>query len=145
MANKNSGSVDLANTAWNTIVAAANAHDIDPALLAAIAIRETGFQNLTNGVGVGIFQITVGKSTGVTAAQAQNLTWAANYAANMLETNMNYLATQFPNLTQSQLIQAAAASYDFGISNISGNPNTIDLGTTGNNYGANILLLMDCF
>jgi len=58
---------------------------------------------------------------------------------------MATLAARFPNFTSEQLLQATAASYNFGTSNISGNPNTIDKGTTGNNYGSNVLLLMDCF
>jgi hypothetical protein len=63
----------------------------------------------------------------------------------MLATNMATLSAAYPSLTPDQLLQATAASYNFGTSNISGNPNTIDKGTTGNNYGSNVLLLMDCF
>jgi hypothetical protein len=58
---------------------------------------------------------------------------------------MDTLAAAHPNLNPTQLLQATAASYNFGTGNISGNPNTIDVGTTGGNYGANVLLLMDCF
>jgi RHS repeat-associated protein len=150
MANKDQTAVDRANTQWDTLQAAADANDIDPAMLAAIAIRESGFKNLSEkkkgGPGVGVFQITVNAQTGVTTAQAQNLSWAANYAANLLAWNMNYLGQKFPNITPEQLDQATAAGYNFNpITNISGNPNKIDKGTTYNNYGANILLLMNCF
>jgi RHS repeat-associated protein len=149
MANKDMSAVDRANAAWGTLQSAADANDIDPAMLAAIGIRETGFQNVREkggGPGVGVFQITVNNKTNVTAAQAQDLTWAASQAANMLNWNMNYLANKFPNFTPDQLAQAAAAGYNFNpVTNISGNPNTIDVGTTNNNYGANILLLMNCF
>lgn len=44
-----------------------------------------------------------------------------------------------------QLLQATAASYNFGTSNISGNPNTIDAGSANDNYGTNVMNLMDCF
>ena len=122
---------------------------IDWTLLAAIGVRETGFRNLNEadgaGVGVGVFQITVSPKSGVTAAQAGNLTWAANYAANLLASNMATLAAAHPNLDAAHLFQATAASYNFGTGNISGNPNTIDVGTAGNNYGSNVLDLMDCF
>jgi hypothetical protein len=109
------------------------------------------FQNITEvdgaGVGVGVFQISV-PGSGLTAAQAGNLATAANYAANLLNSDMAYLAAQFPNFTSQQLLQATAASYNFGTQNISGNPNTIDVGTSpkGNgNYGSNVLGLMNCF
>ena len=63
----------------------------------------------------------------------------------MLATNMATLAAKYPNLRPAQLLQATAASYNFGTGNISGNPGTIDVGTAGNNYGSNVLNLMDCF
>jgi len=58
---------------------------------------------------------------------------------------MATLAARFPNFTSEQLLQATAASYNFGTGNISGNPSTIDKGTTPDNYGGNVLNLMDCF
>ncbi len=94
------------------------------------------------------FQIDLGPKGGnpnVSVQQAFDPTWAANYAANMLSNNSDTLAANFPNFTPTQLTQATAASYNFGTSNISGNPNTIDVRTTGNNYGSDVLLLMDCF
>jgi hypothetical protein len=72
----------------------------------------------------------------------------ANFAAHLLDSNMDYLASKFPNFSPAQLLQATAASYNmnpYKPGNFTGNPNTIDVGTTGNNYGMNILLLMDCF
>ncbi|HEV3481173.1 MAG TPA: RHS repeat-associated core domain-containing protein [Candidatus Acidoferrales bacterium] len=149
-ANKDRGAVDRANAVWDTIEGAADANDIDPALLAAIGVLETGFQNVNEkdgaGVGVGVFQITVSLSSGVTSAEARNLTWAANYAANMLNSNANYLAGKFPSFTPTQLLQATAASYNLGPGGISGNPNTIDKGSKPhNNYGSLVLQLMNCF
>ena len=125
------------------------ANSIDPSLLGAIGIRETGFQDVNERggthVGVGVFQLTVTSTSGVTAAQANDLSWAANYAAAMLQSNMTVLAKAFPKFTPAQLLQATAASYNFGVSNISGNPNTIDAGSTGHNYGSNVVQLMTCF
>ena len=59
---------------------------------------------------------------------------------------MNYLSNKFPNFTPTQLTQAAAAGYNFDpTKNISGNPNTIDVGTTGGNYSESVVSIMDCF
>jgi hypothetical protein len=49
------------------------------------------------------------------------------------------------SFTPPQLLQATAASYNFGVGNISGNPNTIDVGTTGGNYGSTVVGMMACF
>lgn len=152
-ANKNMAAVDRANAAWDVLQTAADANNVDPALLAAIGIEESGFQNVSEndgaGVGVGVFQITVSPQSGVTAAQAGTLSWSANYAAALLDSNMDYLGNQFSNFTQAQLLQATAASYNLGTGGISGNPNTIDVGSQGRgqngNYGSTVVNLMDCF
>ena len=63
----------------------------------------------------------------------------------MLADNYRTLGNKLSNLTQEQLVQAAAPSYNFGTGNISGNPNTIVQGSSHNNYGTKALALMDCF
>jgi hypothetical protein len=132
-----------------TLQSDADQAGIDRTLLAAIGIRESGFTNKNvadgAGVGVGVFQITVSPKSGVTAAQAGNLTWAANWAANYLAGNTMKLAQNFPNFDPTQLLQATAASFNLGLGGIGGNPKTIDVGSAGNNYGSNVLDLMDCF
>jgi hypothetical protein len=141
--------VNRAQTALGTLVTAAGPTSISWDLLAAIGVRESGFQNLNEadgaGVGVGVFQITVSAASGVTAAQAGNLTWAANYAAQLLNSDMQILAAKFPSLTSAQLWQATADAYNFGVGNISGNPSTMDVGSAHNNYGSNVMQLMTCF
>jgi RHS repeat-associated protein len=134
-AKKTSHQVLNAYANWSTIQSAASDAGIDPALLAAIG----------GGMGAGVFQIDLGANPAVTSAQAYNVTYSANFAAAMLARNMASLAASYPNLDQTQLLQATAASYNFGTGNISGNPNTIDQGTTGNNYGQNVVDLMSCF
>jgi hypothetical protein len=129
-----------------TLSQAASAKGIDPALLAAVGVRETGFQNVAQvggGGGMGVFQLT--NQRGVSPAQAYDLSFSANYAAGLLSSDMSALSTAFPSFTSSQLLQATAASYNFGVSNISGDPNTIDMGATGGNYGSNVVGLMSCF
>ncbi len=57
-----------------------------------------------------------------------------------------YLAGQFPNFNQTQLLQATAASWNLGPFHFSGNPDTIDVGSKPNGtYGATALTLMNCF
>lgn len=117
-------------------------------MLGAIGIRESGFGGTLiqpDGLGRGIFQIDLGAHPNVTEAQALDPVFAAHYAAQLLATNYASLAAAHPNLNTSQLLQATAASYNFGTGNISGNPNTIDVGSTGNNYGSNVMKLTDCF
>jgi RHS repeat-associated protein len=148
-ANRSAAGVARANAAWSVLQTAAGANAIPTALLAAIAVRESNFMNVQEtlqgggmGPGMGVFQLT--NQPGVSAAQAFNLPFAANYAAGMLSSNMNNLSSAF-SFTPAQLVQATAASYNFGTGNISGNPNTIDVGTTGGNYGSTVVGMMACF
>ncbi|MBP7146125.1 MAG: hypothetical protein KBD01_01160 [Acidobacteria bacterium] len=147
-AGQNEEAVHRATAAWDTLERAATTHNVPTSLLAAVGIRETGFQNvieLGGGPGVGVFQLTVTETSGVTAAQAQDLDTSASLAASMLENNREALSSRFPAFTQDQLLQATAASYNFGTGNISGNPDTIDVGTTHGNYGSNVVAPMSCF
>jgi len=140
--------VDRAISNWSIIAAAANAHRIDPALLGAIALRETNFRNIDQiggGLGRGVFQIDLGAHPNVTEAQANNITWAANYAAQLLASNAATIASKYPSLTAPQQLQATAAAYNFGVGNISGNPSTIDEGSTDGNYGSNVVAMMQAF
>jgi RHS repeat-associated protein len=151
-ANKDQSAVERAGLNWGVLEDAGQAYGINPAMLAAIGVRESGFRDMNEiggGPGVGIFQITVTSSSRATASMANDPSRAALYAAGLLSENMAYLANKFPNFTPRQLLQATAASYNFGVGNISGNPATIDWGTAPGgpkgNYGSDILLLMDCF
>jgi|SRR5579872_3865370 len=149
--------VDRAEAAKSTLMAAAAGTSIDWTMLAAIAIRETGFNDILQickpGIswgdpkcsGAGYFQIDLSKNPAVSETDALDLSFAASWAANLLNGNMSKLAAKYPNLSYPKLLQATAASYNFGTKNISGNPNTIDQGSTGNNYGSNVLGLMSCF
>jgi hypothetical protein len=148
--NKDISAITRAVAAESTLQAAVHGTNISWTMLAAIGVRESDFQNTTEqdgaGLGVGVFQISV-PGSGPIAAQASNLTFAANFAAQELNNNFIYLQAQFPNFTPAQLMQATAASYNLGAGpkGISGNPDTIDAGSSGAPYGANILGLMKCF
>ena len=144
MAKKDKAAVNRAIAAKATLQAAARKHGIDWRMLAAIGVRETDFRSIDSKVdgGMGVFQLTNKK---ITRAQAHNLAFAADMAARIIKSDMAYLKRRFPKLTQAQLWQATFASYNFGVDDISGNPATIDVGTTNNNYGESILLMMNCF
>src|SRR5262245_58578817 len=117
-------------------------------MLGAIAIRESGagaFKIQKGGGGRGWFQIDIKEHPAVTEADALDLAWAADYAAKLLADNKACLAKAEPNLDAAHLLQATAAAYNFGVDDISGNPETIDVKTTGDNYGSNMMNLMDCF
>jgi hypothetical protein len=102
-------------------------------------------QDGTIGDGRGVFQIDISKNPNVSEADARNVSWAAAWAAKRLAENNKILAEEHPNFDPAHLLQATAASYNFGYRNISGNPDTIDVGSARNNYGSNVLNLMDCF
>ncbi len=151
--------LDRVNANWDTIQDAADANNVDPALLGAIILRESDARNINEndgaGVGVGWFQLTVSPGSGVTADCAMSLACAANEAAQMLASNMDYLDSTFPTYAASgTLLQATAASYNmnpYKRGNVTGNPATIDIGTARSNhepvgnYGSNVMQLMDCF
>ncbi len=147
LAQSDTASVNRSLSAKATLQAAAKRYGIDWRLLAAIGVRETNFRPIDNpnpnDPGWGMFQLT--RQPGVTREQAHNLQFAADRAARIIASDMAYLKRKFPRLTQAQLLQATAAAYNFGVDDISGNPATIDKGTTRDNYGESILLLMNCY
>ena len=138
------------NRAWaqeGTLINAAAGAGVDWKMLGAIGLRETAFRDISQagGLGMGVFQIDLGKNPSVTGAQALSIPWAAQFAANMLASNYATLAAEYPALDPAHLLQATAASYNLGVGGISGNPDTIDVGSSHDNYGRNVLDLMDCF
>ena len=141
----------------DTIENAAEAHGIDPALLAAIALKENnganGLQRCEAGItwgdpkcsGAGMFQIDLHQHPGVSKDQALDVSFAADWAAKLLKTNMTILASVFKG---DELLQATAASYNLGPHGFSGDATKIDKGSSGppkNGYGNNAVQLMECF
>lgn len=125
------------------------AHDVDPSMIAAMALRESGGRNIAEiggggGGGMGVFQLT--HRPNVTAGQAHYVPFAADYAAGMIEAAKRSLARKYPAFTPEQLNQAAAAIYNKGYKHpITADPASIDVGTTGGNYGKSVVDLMYCF
>jgi RHS repeat-associated protein len=140
IAGQDKSAIVRAQAAWPLLSKAAEGLT-DPRLLAAIGVRESGFRNIPEaggGGGRGVFQIT---GNGVSDANAYNVSWSASWAAQKWNSDYNYFKSKFPDFTGDQVVHAATASYNFGRSNLSGNPRTIDKGTTGDNYGINVLTI----
>jgi hypothetical protein len=150
---KDMAGVRAAFDSWPTLQAVGSSQGVPASILGAIGVRESNFAGGNEkdgaGVGVGVFQLTVSPKSGVTASWANGLLTASNTAAGMLNANGATLQARFPNLTASQLAQATAASYNIGTDphkGITGNPNTIDQGTAGGNYGINVINIQSaCF
>jgi len=149
-ANQSLEAVERAQEHAKIINRAAQRHGVYARILAAIGVRETGFQNVSERghvegrpKGIGVFQLT--GRPGVTEAQAFDIEFSANYAANMLSDNFKQISSAFPHFNHHQMVQAALAAYNMGPSEISGNPETIDQGTPGNNYGESVINIASCF
>jgi hypothetical protein len=124
-------------------------------MLAAIGIRESGFKDSNEqdgvGVGVGIFQITNGGGI-----DAHNLASAAVWAVTFLSGNSATISKALPGLPAGLAIWMLAASWNTGAQGqisryqdgYGPDYQTAPIGNTGryrNDYGGNILGLMDCF
>jgi membrane-bound lytic murein transglycosylase MltF len=154
-------SADVAQTLWlgalqraqddeAQLQAAGSANGINWTLLAAIGIRETGFQNKnqSGGHGVGIFQIDLAQNPSVTPAQASDPAFAANWAAKYLATNEVALIKGFPILTGDNLTQVLADTYNRGLGAVRKSLRAgqdPDVGSARGNYGFNVLNLTKCF
>ncbi|MBI4480443.1 MAG: hypothetical protein HY651_10515 [Acidobacteria bacterium] len=122
-------------------------------MLAAIGIRESQFANVSEvggGQGRGVFQIDLGQNPGVTEEQAEDIYWAADWAANRLASNARSLANSFSDLNAQTLIHATASSYNHGLGQVRTNIRngvSLDLNSQGedNGYGRNIMDIMQCF
>ncbi len=140
--------------------AAAASQGIPTELLAAIGIRETGFQNMTGdyGHGHGIFQLDDRWNPPSVIAVAYNPSAAANIAGGKLATNLNFYASQ----GIGGLGKYAAAVRDYNASpgadhgkvwrlgamaaSEAQRPYWLDVGTANGNYVSNVLAIaLNCF
>jgi RHS repeat-associated protein len=146
---------------WGSLEAAADYQNIDVTLLASVAIRETGINNVSQyggGGGQGTFQLDAG--TWGQVAWAYNPQYAAVAAAGLLSLNIqHYEAAGFgPQAALAGGIRAYNAgfgrnpgikqfiSYQLTSVDQSGLSAFADRGTTGNNYVTNVLSIMrNCF
>lgn len=100
-AHQDQAAIDRALGNWWILSAASELAGIDPALLAAIGVRESGFRNVrqVGGRGAGAFQIDMGQHPDIPAALALDVPFAAGWAALYLGANATFLAGKHKNFT----------------------------------------------
>jgi RHS repeat-associated protein len=146
-----------AKAAESTLEAATSGTKIDWTMLAAIGIRESGFQNTNQkgGAAVGIFQIDLAQNHTVTAQTASSIGSAAQWAAGYLARNANQISGAIPGLSSNDIEWMLAASWNTGAQGQIARYNNgrdpdwhtapTGSGRYRNDYGKNVLDLMDCF
>jgi len=151
------GALNRAKAAMGMLQAITAGSVIDASMIAAIGIRETGFRNIYGNsyqdnqgnwhenLGRGVFQIDIGQHPEVSESLAMNTTWAATWAMNYLRANYSNWCPETSVLTRLIFSRHWQHPITLALGIISGNPDTIDVGSTNNNYGSNILDLMACF
>jgi RHS repeat-associated protein len=157
-AGKDFAAVERAQADAALINASANANGIDPNLLAAIGVQESGWLNKSQvgGQGAGIFQIDLGKHP-AEAGIAYNEPLAANYAASLLSANYNYMERRYnagPDPTTAYAVRgynswqkgSIAPGAQFWATTY-GIYSPLNAGTNPplGNYVTNVLGLMNCF
>ncbi len=119
----------------------ASAKGLPPALLAAIASRESRGGNILDengcgdhGNGFGIMQVDkrYHKTTGGPASE-EHITQAAGILKDMLNT----IKKKHPKWTAAQQLKGAVAAYNSGTGNVQ-TLERMDVGTTGNDYSADV-------
>jgi hypothetical protein len=141
--------LERAMASADVLKAAAAAQGIDWTLLAAIGIAESGFRDVLErggGKAVGVFQIDLRQNPTVTAEQAHDLAWAANWAATYLAQNQRALSRR--GYAGDELINALLNSYNAGLGGVlralrSGD--TADSASTNGHYGSTAIDLSKCF
>lgn len=126
----------------DAIETVASAHDLPPALLAAIASRETRGGNLLNtqgysrydGNGFGVMQVDKRYHDIEGTAKSQE---HIDQAATILAGYRDQLARKFPDWTEAQTLRGAVAAYNTGPSNIK-SYDDVDKRTTGGDYSADV-------
>jgi len=156
-ARQNTSALSRATQYWSTFEAAADYQGIDVSIVAAIAVRETGVQNIygDNGHGQGMFQID-DRSYGQ-VDWAFNISVAATFAAGLLRLNNEYYTSN--GYGPAGILYGTIRGYNAGhnsalgnsrvrAADVSGVPQFADVGTSpGNpNYVTNVLhIARDCF
>lgn len=137
-------------------------YGIDWTLLAAIGIRESGFQNVNQvggGAGVGVFQIDLSQNPSVSRETAESLELSANWVGAALADMMGGLTRDF-NLAGPNLEAFAVSAHNTGrgramsaLHRLQGqgiapqdlDPFSLDRYTAHGNYTAHVANLRSCF
>jgi soluble lytic murein transglycosylase-like protein len=145
----NIAAVQRALDNWSIIENAAVQNGVDPTILAAIGIRETGFRNVPESgygkydAGMGIFQIDSRYHSDATDI-AYDPAQAAYYAANML--GSSYRKYVFSGMNPAMAVASAIRDYNASprltraLAN-TGWPGYLDVGTTQSNYMSNVVAI----
>jgi len=161
VAHKDFDAVERAEGAADVIRGAASANGVDPNLLAAVGVRESGWSNILEhggGQGAGIFQIDLGAHPDA-AAFARIPGQAANYAAGLLRTNYDHFESRYNADVDTTTAYATSAYNRWARGRFGGGPmeqavlgtapfgiyGPLDTGTANNNYASNVLGLRNCF
>ncbi|CAN5407495.1 hypothetical protein BH20ACI2_BH20ACI2_14230 [soil metagenome] len=159
VAKKDINAINRAYAAADLLNRVGKATGMYPKLLAAIGVRETGFQNInqSGGLGKGIFQIDVGQNPNA-GNIIGNIEAEATFAAQLLVSRMNHHSSAtrgYPSGNYNAYLQFAAAIRDYNArhsvtQNVMNRPGAtvadLDRGTALNNYVSNVLNLMNhCF
>jgi hypothetical protein len=158
-ANKDISAITRANAAADILRRVGEATGMYPETLAAIGVRETGFENIAQagGFGRGIFQIDI-RANPHAAGITGNTEAAATFAANFLKARMNYhsnVERRYPDTSYNVDITFAAAIRDYNARHaatrrIMRRPGAtvaaLDRDTARHNYVSNVLNLSNhCF
>lgn len=127
------------------IKTAASQAGVDPGIMSAIALRETGAQNEfgDNGNGRGIFQIDARFHPEVSTAQAFNPPFAAQWASNLLASGTARFSFYGPGWST----EFGLHTYNGGHIGLPAVPRlpAFDQTTAGHNYISHVLALASCF
>lgn len=96
---------------WECLAARTRTHMFS-AIRYGVSIRADYAPKLRSRIFPTHHRLALTPNPAVTESQAFDPAFSANFVANLLANNMSRLATKYPNLTNTQLIQATAASYN---------------------------------
>jgi soluble lytic murein transglycosylase-like protein len=115
-----------------------------PAILAAIASRESGCGRLLDGAGRG----DRGNAFGIMQVDRRHHMQRGlqdpacvehiEQGAGIFDDNLQRLSQKFSDWSRADLLRGAAAAYNFGLKHVKTRAG-IDVGTTGNDYGADVM------
>lgn len=123
-----------------------NSFGLPPALLAAIASRETRGQNLLfgdHGNGVGMMQVDIrfhqDKAEAIrNAANARaQIRLGIVYGAEILQASLEGVQRKHPTWSPAWQLRGAVAAYNFGVDDV-GTQGGLDIGSTGDDYSADV-------
>ncbi len=136
------------NGFFDLLKAAADKYDLPLAYVLAVASRETNMRHMLGdgGHGVGIIQIDI-RYHEIAARMKADGTWKTHpaplidYGVRLLRTNCQAVRARYPAYTPWQCLKVAASGYNCGITKALRNSGEgdSDLGTTGRDYGRDVM------